>query len=79
MIDTHLFNLMVEKQNEWRKQYYENKKRKMLMKVIRNRKYKSKGNKKDAEYINKALIEMGFIEEIEELDDLEISKLFESS
>jgi hypothetical protein len=77
MIDTHLFKLMVEKQNELRKQYYENKKRKMLMKVIRNRKYKSKGNK-DAEDINKALIEMGFIEEIEELNDLEISKLFES-
>ncbi len=44
-MDPDLFKLMVEKQGEWRRQYYENQKTKRIIRTICNRKYKSKGNK----------------------------------
>lgn len=40
-----LFKLMIENQALWRRQYYENKKTKRIIRTICNRKYKSKGNK----------------------------------
>lgn len=61
-MDTEAFKLIVENQNEWRKQYYANKIRKNLVTVICNRKYKSKGNK-DINEIYKSLIELGFLED----------------
>lgn len=63
MIDTQLFKLMVEKQNEWRKQYYANKRNKHIIKTVCNRRYKSKGNK-NMEEIKNALLEMGFLDEL---------------
>ena len=44
-MDPDLFKLMVEKQGEWRRQYYENQKTKKIIRTICNKKYKSKGNK----------------------------------
>ena len=38
-----LFKLMVEKQGEWRRQYYENQKTKKIIRTICGRNYKIKG------------------------------------
>ena len=78
MNNTELFKLMVEKQNEQKKQYYENKKQNILMKVIKNRTYKLSQESEDVnKQIYNSLLEMGFIEEIEVFDNLEISNLYE--
>ena len=61
-MDSDLFQLILKKQNEWRNQYYANKKRKNIITVICNRKYKSKGNK-DVHEIHKSLLQLGFLEE----------------
>jgi hypothetical protein len=45
-MNQELFKLMVEKQNEWRNQYYADKQTKKIIKTICNRKYKSRGNKR---------------------------------
>ncbi len=62
-MNSELFKLMVEKQNEWRDQYYANKKDKRIIRTICNRKYKSKGNK-ELEEIHNSLIELGLLEEV---------------
>lgn len=79
MNNSDLFKLMVEKQHEKKKEYYNNKKQNILMKVIKNRKYKSLEKHKgdDVSKIYNALSEMGFVEEMELLDNLEICNLYE--
>lgn len=62
-MNTELFQLIVEKQNEWRKQYYANKRTKRVIRTICNRKYKSKGNQ-DISDIHKSLLDGGFLEEV---------------
>ncbi len=61
-MDIELFKLMLEKQKEWRNQYYANRKRKNVISVICNRKYKSKGDK-DIQEIYDSLVEMGYLED----------------
>lgn len=62
-MNSDLLKLMIEKQNEWRKQYYADKTNKQIIRTICNRKYKSKGNK-GLEEIHKSLSETGVLEEI---------------
>lgn len=61
-MDTETFKLIVENQDKWRKQYYENKLRKNVISVICGRKYKNRGNKNVKE-IYDALVEMGYLED----------------
>jgi hypothetical protein len=60
-MDTDLFKLMLEKQKEWRDQYYADNKAKKIIRTITNRKYKSKGNKSIDE-INESL--KGVLDEV---------------
>jgi hypothetical protein len=62
-MDKYLFQLMVEKQNEWRRQYYANKRNKHIIKTVCNKKYKSKGNRNVSD-IHQSLLELGFLDEV---------------
>lgn len=62
-MNSELFKRMIEKQNEWRNQFYADKKTRQLIRTICNRKYKSKGNQ-ELEEIHKSLLEMGFLEDV---------------
>jgi len=63
MNNTELFKLMVQKQSEWKKQYYENQKAKRLIRIICNRRYESKSHH-TLEQIQKELERLGFLEEV---------------
>lgn len=62
-MDTELFKLIVQKHNEWRRQYNEDKNNKKIIQRICNRRYKSKGNKEMRD-IHNSLVELGFLEEV---------------
>jgi hypothetical protein len=61
-MNTELFTMILNKQIQWRQEYYANKKDKRIIRTIYNRKYKSKGNK-DINEIHKVLVDMGFLED----------------
>ncbi len=61
--NTDLFKLMVQKQSEWKKQYYENQKAKRLIRIICNRRYESKSHQ-TLEQIHQELERLGFLEEV---------------
>ena len=63
MMNSELFKLMVEKQSEWRRQYYENKRNQKIIRTICNRKYKSKGDNSFDEIYN-SLLQTGLVEEV---------------
>lgn len=76
MNNTELFKLMVEKQNEWRKHYYETQKAKHLIRVICNRRYKSKSHH-TLEQIHKELERLGFLEEVILIEESNGNKYYE--
>ena len=63
MNNTELFKLMVQKQSEWKKQYYENQKAKRLIRLICNTRYESKSHH-TLKQIEKELERLGFLEEV---------------
>lgn len=68
MNNTELFKLMVQNQNEWRKQYYQNQKTKQVIRVICNRRYKSKSHH-TLEQIQKELKQLGLLDEVTVIEE----------
>jgi len=62
-MDSYLLKLMVEKQNELRKQYYQNKKSQYVIRTICDKRYKSKGSH-TIEEIKKELENLGYLDEV---------------
>ena len=75
-MNMELFNSIINNQTKWRREYFENRNKKMLIRRICNRKYKSKGNKNINE-INKFFLENG-LEEIEIIERQEGNLVFET-
>lgn len=76
-MQSELFKMIIEKQNVWRKQYHANKKDKQIIRTICNRKYKSKGNKELRE-IHKSLVNLGFLDEVELVEQTNGNMCYES-
>jgi len=76
MNNTELFKLMVEKQNEWAKQYHQKQKAKHLIRVICNRRYESKSHH-SLEQIKQELERLGFLEEVILIEESNGNKYYE--
>ena len=75
-MNMELFNSIINNQTKWRREYFENRNKKMLIRRICNKKYKSKGNK-NINQINKFFLENG-LEEIEIIERQEGNLVFET-
>lgn len=74
--NTELYKLMVQKQNEWRKQYYQNQKTKQAIRIICNRRYKSKSHH-TLERIQHELEQLGFLDEVTLIEEDNGNKYYE--